>query len=205
MSRTRSWRRIIRISDYSGFLAAAAMETVWEIEEINRRARTDALTGLANRQAFEERLDALIIETDRFGGAGALVVIDIDHFKHVNDTYGHHVGDLVLRRVAALLQHTVRVVDLCARYGGEEMAILLPQTTLVGAAPISWRERLRKKAVGDTPIVIEGRKIPITISLGVACYPEGARNRDELFAAADPGLAMAHKRGGRNRVVSDVV
>jgi diguanylate cyclase (GGDEF)-like protein len=181
-----------------GLLGAAALETVWEIEEISRRARTDALTGLANRQQFEERLTRIVMETNRFGGSCALVVIDIDRFKHVNDTFGHQIGDQVLQRVAAALQREVRTVDLCARYGGEEMAILLPQTGLDGGMQLA--ERLRS-AIEVHPISIAGREIPITISLGVAAYPDGARDRDELFAAADRALYGA-KRGGRNRVVA---
>jgi diguanylate cyclase (GGDEF)-like protein len=181
-----------------GVMAARALETVWEIEEINRRARTDALTGLANRQQFEERLSRIVMETNRFGGSCTLVVVDIDRFKHVNDTYGHQVGDEVLRRVAAALQAEVRNVDLCARYGGEEMALLLPQTDLTGGCQLA--ERLRN-AVGGRPFVIGGREIYVTISLGVATYPEGARDRDELFTAADRALYGA-KRGGRNMVAA---
>lgn len=181
-----------------GVMAAHALETVWEIEEINRRARTDALTGLANRQQFEERLSRIVLETNRFGGSCTLIVIDIDRFKQVNDTYGHQTGDEVLKRVAIVLQEEVRNVDLCARYGGEEMALLLPQTDLAGGCQLA--ERLRS-AVGDKPVVIGGREIHVTISLGVATYPEGARDRDELFSAADRALYGA-KRAGRNKVVA---
>jgi len=180
-------------------LGAAALETVWEIEEINRRARTDSLTGLANRRQFEERLGRIVAETNRFGGSCALVVLDIDRFKHVNDTFGHQAGDEVLRRVATTLQQAVRVVDLCARYGGEEMALLLPQTDLSGAARLA--ERLRQ-SVADRVILAGAHEISITVSLGVAAYPEGARDGEELFAAADRALYEA-KRKGRNRVVSD--
>ncbi|MDQ2948752.1 MAG: GGDEF domain-containing protein [Acidobacteriota bacterium] len=181
-----------------GVMAARALETVWEIEEINRRARTDALTGLANRQQFEERLSRIVMETNRFGGSCTLIVADIDRFKHVNDTYGHQVGDEVLRRVSVALQQEIRTVDLCARYGGEEMALLLPQTDLAGGCQLAERLRI---AVGGRPFVIGGRDISVTLSLGVATYPEGARDRDELFSAADRALYGA-KRGGRNMVVA---
>ncbi|MFI5239823.1 MAG: diguanylate cyclase [Gemmatimonadales bacterium] len=181
-----------------GVMAAHALETVWEIEEINRRARTDALTGLANRQQFEERLSRIVMETNRFGGSCTLVMIDIDRFKQVNDTYGHQAGDEVLKRVSLVLQQEIRNVDLCARYGGEEMALLLPQTDLAGGCQLAERLRI---AVGDRPFVIGGREIRVTISLGVATYPEGARDRDELFSAADRALYGA-KRAGRNQVVA---
>lgn len=184
-----------------GLLATAALETLWEIEEINRRARTDSLTGLANRQQFEERLTRIVTETNRFGGSCALVLVDIDRFKHVNDTFGHQVGDEVLKQVGAALQGEIRTVDLCARYGGEEMALLLPQTDLAGACQLA--ERLRR-AVVDRPAEVGGRSIPVTISLGVSSYPDGARDRDELFAAADRALYGA-KRAGRNKVVADAV
>ncbi len=179
-------------------LGGAALETIWEIEEINRRARTDALTGLANRQQFEDRLTRIVAETNRFGGSCALVVADIDRFKHVNDTFGHQFGDQVLKRVAAALQNEIRTVDLAARYGGEEVAILLPQTNLEGACQLA--ERLRK-AVARHPHTVGGREITVTISLGVAAYPEGARDRDQLFLVADRALYAA-KRAGRNRVVT---
>lgn len=182
-----------------GLLGAAALETVWEIEEINRRARTDALTGLANRQTFEERLTRIVSETDRFGGCCALVLVDIDRFKHVNDTFGHQSGDSVLQQVAATLQKEVRTVDLLARYGGEEMAFLLPQTDLEGGMQLA--ERLRQ-AVCEHPYAVAGREVPITISLGVSAYPAGARSQDELFAAADRALYEA-KRAGRNKVAAD--
>ena len=181
-----------------GVMAAHALETVWEIEEINRRARTDVLTGLANRQVFEERLSRIVMETNRFGGSCTLVIVDIDRFKHVNDTYGHQIGDEILRRVADALQQEIRTVDLCARYGGEEMALLLPQTDLAGGCQLA--ERLRV-GVGGRPFVVGGRDIAVTISLGLATYPEGARNRDELFSAADRALYEA-KRGGRNMFVA---
>ena len=181
-----------------GVMAAHALETVWEIEEINRRARTDALTGLANRQQFEERLSRIVMETNRFGGSCTLIVVDIDQFKHVNDTHGHQVGDEVLKRVASAMEAEIRNVDLCARYGGEEMALLLPQTDLSGGCQLA--ERLRH-AVSSRAFVIGGREVGVTISLGVATYPEGARDRDELFAVADRALYAA-KRGGRNQVVA---
>jgi diguanylate cyclase (GGDEF)-like protein len=181
-----------------GVMAAHALETVWEIEEINRRARTDSLTGLANRQQFEERLSRIVMETNRFGGSCTLVVVDIDRFKQVNDTYGHQVGDEVLKRVSAALQHEVRNVDLCARYGGEEMALLLPQTDLSGGCQLA--ERLRV-AVGGKAFTIGAQDIHVTVSLGVATYPDGARDRDELFAVADRALYEA-KRAGRNKVVA---
>lgn len=177
-------------------LAAASLETVWEFEEMSRRARTDPLTGLGNRQQFEERLRQIVLETDRFGGTCALVLGDIDHFKRVNDEHGHQAGDQVLRAVADIFTRTIRVVDSCARYGGEELALFLPQTGLDGARELA--ERLRAR-VAEQPLMVAGRPVSVTISFGVATYPDVAHTREDLFESADRALYAA-KREGRNRV-----
>ena len=177
-------------------IAAVSLETMWEIEEVTRRARTDQLTGLANRRHFDEQITRVLAETDRFGGSASLVVADIDYFKAVNDTYGHDGGDVVLQSVAQTFQDGVRNVDTCARYGGEEIAVLLPQTGLDGAR--DFAERLRK-AIEGRVVSHSGREISVTASFGVATYPESVPNHDGLFAAADRALYQA-KAEGRNRV-----
>jgi diguanylate cyclase (GGDEF)-like protein len=184
-----------------GLLAAVArgsLEKVWEIEEVTQRARTDDLTGLANRRHFDEQLRRVLAETDRFGGTSSLILVDIDLFKAVNDTYGHEAGDAVLRQVAKTLGDGVRAVDICARFGGEEIAILLPQTPVVGASELA--ERLRK-AIADRPVVHEGTPIRVTASFGIAGYPETVPHGDWLFPAADKALYSA-KSEGRNCVRS---
>jgi diguanylate cyclase (GGDEF)-like protein len=183
-----------------GALAATSLEMVWEMEEVSRRARTDALTGLANRRAFDEQLEQLLAHADRFGHAVSLILADVDHFKKVNDSWGHEAGDAVLRAIAKTLSDGVRAVDVCARFGGEEIAILLPQTSLVGAAELA--DRLRR-AIEAKPIMARGEEIPVTISCGVACYPEGVLTKEALFAAADRALYDA-KNAGRNCVKSAV-
>lgn len=190
--------RDIRTVRVLAALAAVSLETVWEIEEVTRHARTDPLTGLANRRCFDDQLARLLAETDRFGGAMSLVMVDIDHFKTVNDTYGHDAGDLVLQAVARALQEGVRTVDVCARFGGEELAILLPQTPLAGAIELADRLRL---AVERRTLAHAGGSIAVTASFGVASYPESVTTRDGLFAATDRALYRA-KREGRNRVRS---
>ena len=179
-----------------GAIAATALEIVWEIEEVNRRAETDALTGLANRRRFDESLQRELSHSDRFGHPVSLVLVDIDHFKKVNDSHGHEAGDAVLRAVARMLADGVRGVDLCARFGGEEMAILLPQTTAAGAFELA--DRLRRRIAGR-PIRHNENDISVTASFGVASYPEGVRVRDGLFQAADAALYDA-KHDGRNCV-----
>lgn len=181
-----------------GALADTSLEMVWEMEEVSRRARTDALTGLANRRAFDEQLEHLLAHADRFGHAVSLILVDVDQFKQVNDTYGHETGDAVLKWIAKSLSDGVRAVDMCARFGGEEIAILLPQTQLGGAVELA--DRLRK-AIGAKPILALGNEVPVTVSCGVACYPDGVLTKEALFAAADRALYEA-KSAGRNRVKS---
>ena len=177
-------------------LAGSALQTVWEIEEITRRSRTDPLTGLYNRGHFEDRMRQMIAETARFGGESSLVMFDIDHFKAVNDTRGHQAGDAVLKGIARLLEGRVRTVDTCARYGGEELALLLPRTELEGAIELANRLRL---AVSDYPVRVAGEVVPVTISGGVATFPRCARSAEALVAAADAALYRA-KQAGRDRV-----
>ena len=179
-------------------VARAFLEKVWEIEDVSQRARTDALTGLANRREFDEQLRRVLAETDRFGGTSSLIVVDIDLFKNVNDMYGHEAGDAVLRQVGKILGDGVRAVDICARYGGEEMAILLPQTPISGASELA--ERLRS-AIADRAVQFEGTSIRVTASFGIAGYPETVPHGDWLFPAADKALYQA-KEGGRNCVKS---
>jgi diguanylate cyclase (GGDEF)-like protein len=174
-------------------LAGASLETVWEIQEITRRATIDPLTGLFNRGYFETLLRHMITETDRFGGTSALIMVDLDHFKKVNDTYGHLAGDAVLKTIAEVLTRRVRAVDSCARYGGEELALLLPRTDVEGAAELA--ERLREAVVANW----KGTKLEVTISCGVAAYPRCARTAEDLIAAADQALYAA-KAAGRNVV-----
>ena len=179
-----------------GQLAATSLEMVWEIEEVNKRARTDALTGLPNRGAFDDSLEYLLKQADRNGRQLSLIMADVDHFKKVNDTWGHDAGDAVLKWIAKTIVATKRAVDIAARFGGEEIAVLLPETDLSGAREVA--ERMRK-AVESLPVHVAGEEIPITISLGVACYPEGVITKEALFAAADRALYDA-KSAGRNCV-----
>lgn len=182
-----------------GLLAAVArgpLEIIWEIEEVSRRARTDALTGLANRRHFDEQLRRVVAETDRFGGTCSLILADIDHFKSINDQHGHDAGDAVLKHVAQLMSDAVRAVDMCARYGGEEIAILLPQTSETGAAELA--ERLRV-TLESRPISRNGQPVRATASFGIATYPSPVPQGDWLVLAADKALYAA-KAAGRNCV-----
>ena len=177
-------------------IVASSLELVWQFAEVDRRARTDQLTGLWNRHHFGEQLQRTLNEADRYGTQVSLVLVDIDHFKRVNDTWGHEAGDAVLRQVARILQDGVRSVDICVRYGGEEIALLLAQTDSEHAVEVA--ERLRGR-IAAQPLKHRGAEIVVTASFGVATYPETVKVRDQLFPASDKALYIA-KHEGRNRV-----
>jgi diguanylate cyclase (GGDEF)-like protein len=189
-------RREVENVNLLGVIAARSLETAWEIEEEWRIARTDPLTGLANRRHFDEQLTRIIGESLKYGAPASLIVADVDHFKKVNDTYGHEAGDEVLKAVARVFMGCVRAEDVCARYGGEEIAILLPETTVARAQEVAERVR---RAIELRTIVHDEHEIPVTASFGVAGYPESSALRDGLFPAADRALYEA-KAAGRNRV-----
>lgn len=157
----------------------------------------DELTGAANRRALTQALDRDVARAVRAGESYALMMLDIDHFKAVNDTHGHHAGDRVLCHVAAVLRARLRAQDLVGRYGGEEFMLLLPNTTLDGAAALA--ETLRE-VMAQTPCLHEGRAIAVTVSIGVCgARLENANGWDRLIQAADQALYRA-KAAGRNRV-----
>ena len=166
-------------------------------DEIRRLLITDQLTGVSNRARFYELAEAEYARWKRFRQPLSALMIDIDHFKRINDTYGHAAGDEVLKQVAVSLQTGLRSIDVIGRLGGEEFAILLPSIDLEGAEMVA--ERLRRTIAGLSPIS-DGTAIPVTISVGVAQISGGAREFDGLLKAADAALYGA-KQGGRNKVV----
>ncbi|HEX4719476.1 MAG TPA: diguanylate cyclase [Thermoleophilaceae bacterium] len=178
--------------------ATLSIENVDLHETVQQQAVTDELTGLFNVRQFHSRLDGEIERAERFGTPLSLVMLDIDKFKSVNDTYGHQQGDRVLVEVARVLRRLSRDVDLPARYGGEEMAVVLPQTDLGGAELGAERMRAAIESM-QIPRLDGGGLLPITASFGVAAFPSQATGKTALIAAADAALYRA-KRGGRNRV-----
>jgi len=183
--------------------AAEAIEKSLDREESTRRqeamrqlAETDALTGLLNRRALNEKLLREVERASRYGTVLTCIMIDIDHFKTANDSYGHQAGDRVLVQFAELLRREQRSVDVVARFGGEEFVVLLPETGSAGARLFAERvlRRVSNAAFGEADI-----PIPITVSLGLATFPdERAPDADALLRLADRNLLRA-KSDGRNR------
>jgi diguanylate cyclase (GGDEF)-like protein len=163
-------------------------------------ATTDGLTGLVNHRTFQERIAEMLARAERSQGRQALLLTDIDHFKKVNDTYGHPVGDEVLRGVAQVVRDCVRKVDVAARYGGEEFAIVLEGTDLAGARMLA--ERIRSE-VQKQVFPSEKGSFSCTLSLGIAVYPDDGKDGKALIAHADQALYHA-KHNGRNRAVAFV-
>jgi diguanylate cyclase (GGDEF)-like protein len=180
--------------------AAISIENVDLHETIQRQAVTDELTGLFNHRRFQEVMTAEVERTRRFGQELGLIMLDIDNFKRVNDTYGHLQGDLVLKEVARVLRESSREIDEPARYGGEEMAVALPQTGLQGAYEFAERVRQRIEAL-QLPLLEGEGTLRVTASFGAASLPHSAKvDKDALVAAADAALYRA-KRSGKNRTV----
>jgi diguanylate cyclase (GGDEF)-like protein/PAS domain S-box-containing protein len=177
--------------------AAIAIENARLFEEVQRLSITDGLTKVYNRRHFEERLKAEFQRARRYARPLALLILDLDYFKEVNDRYGHPVGDAVLAQFAALVQTHVRETDIVTRYGGEEFAVILPETDQADALRVT--EKLRR-AVADHAFVYEGYTIQNTCSAGVAALPDLAlASPEELIERADQALYRAKQRG-RNQV-----
>jgi diguanylate cyclase (GGDEF)-like protein len=167
-------------------------------EKTERLATTDGLTGLLNHRTFQERMEAQFRQSERYGKRLSFILCDIDHFKTVNDTYGHPVGDVVLRGVAATIAKEARTTDIVARYGGEEFAVVMPETDPAGAMVIA--ERIRER-ISRLVFETEQGALRINMSLGVAAFPDDAKAKAELIERADACLYHA-KRHGRNQSVA---
>ena len=173
-----------------------------ELREKNVRleelSNTDGLTKITNRRHFMEVFELEFMRAERYSAAMTYVMIDLDHFKRINDEYGHLVGDRALIACANVLREGLRAHDVVARYGGEEFALLLPETDLAGARVVAERYRRR---IEETTIAVGEQTVNMTASLGVACCPHDQVNSiDDLIRLADDALYRA-KQDGRNRVV----
>jgi diguanylate cyclase (GGDEF)-like protein len=187
--------RIGQVStDEFGELALAFDSMAGKLEEMATR---DSLTMLFNRREFHRYLIAEVGRSERYSHSMALLMLDIDHFKSVNDQHGHQVGDEALKAVAARISRSVRSVDHVSRYGGEEITLILPETEREGA--LSMADQVRAKIEKETFQLPSGLEIALTASIGVAVFPTDARTESELVAAADVAVYEA-KNEGRNCV-----
>jgi diguanylate cyclase (GGDEF)-like protein len=177
-------------------VAAIALENAQLFGEVQRLAITDGLTGTHNRHHFFELAERELNRARRFGQPVSAIMLDVDHFKQVNDTYGHAVGDQVLRVVAERCGESIRDIDILGRYGGEEFAIILPGTDLSGTPTMA--ERLRR-SIADAPIPTDKGDLTVTISLGVASSAQDDEDAAALLNRADVAMYEA-KQAGRNRV-----
>ncbi len=178
--------------------ASVSVENVGLHEAVERQAVTDALTGLANRRRFEDVLTREVERSRRFDEQVSLILLDIDDFKVVNDTHGHQVGDEVLRAVAEVLRDSGRELDEAARYGGEELAVVLPGTDLTGA--VNLGERVRE-GIAAIVVPVGDVEVRVTASIGAATRPGSGDDIESLIEAADAALYEA-KRAGKDRVVA---
>ncbi len=172
------------------------LRSLGDFRRVVSQAATDSLTGLANRWQFDEELALEWRRAERVGDSLALILADLDDFKSVNDSYGHPVGDKVLRRIAEILATNIRQVDLAARYGGEEFAVIVPEADLEGAVQLA--ERLRTALETSEVELPDGKRMTVTASFGVAVKGDLLQGED-LIASADEALYEA-KRAGKNRV-----
>jgi diguanylate cyclase (GGDEF)-like protein len=178
--------------------AAIAVENARLYSQAQELAIHNGLTGIYNYRYFMKQLDEEIKRAERYGRSVALMMIDIDLFKHVNDSFGHQRGDEVLRGLASTLVNATRETDVVARYGGEEFCVILPETDLEAALEVA--EKLRASVAKASYAREKGNSIKITISIGVASYPGVAGNQEDLLRKADDALYAAKTK--RNMVVS---
>lgn len=193
------WLSFRIAADALAKLDAAAAELGRQKDAAEQMARTDVLTGLANRRAFDEVAQREVQLAQRYGTPLTLVITDLDHFKTINDRFGHYGGDEVLKNFAQVLLASSRSVDLIGRWGGEEFVVLMPGTTLEEACHAAERMRL---AAAGTPTQVDGEPCGYTASFGVVSFRTGVPTLDDLLGRADAALYRA-KKNGRNRVESE--
>ncbi len=176
----------------------AALERARLFQEVQSLALTDPLTGLHNRRGIFELSRVEFARAQRLDRPVCCMMLDLDHFKQINDNYGHQAGDQILQEFAHRCKHAIREMDLVGRYGGEELIIIMPETNLATALHVA--ERLRK-TVANTPVKLSNCEINMTVSIGLAQRDEYTLHLETLIARADQAMYIAKHRG-RNRVAT---
>jgi diguanylate cyclase (GGDEF)-like protein len=177
---------------------ALHIEQARELDRMRETAARDPLTQLRNRRAFDEVFTSETVRFARYGRPLSILVIDLDHFKSINDQFGHEAGDDVLCRTARIIEASIRDIDTAARFGGEEFVVLLPETDIRSAIDVA--ERIRS-TVAESDIDFRGRRIPVRASIGVSACPDRVPIPADLIGSADTALYQA-KTEGRNRVIA---
>jgi diguanylate cyclase (GGDEF)-like protein len=186
------------------FLSLETTRDVRHMSVLEQESITDSLMGIYNRRYLERRLTSEVARASRYGMPLSVLLLDIDHFKRINDSYGHQVGDVVLAELAQLIVNTVRTTDIVTRYGGEEIMVIAPSTPLKTATNLA--ERLRK-IIEHRPLDVPAKlhrklkALHITVSVGVACFGQSANDFQSLIQSADEALYRAKKKG-RNCVIT---
>ena len=186
--------RHVKLLEQLAYQIAMPIENARLYAKTERMARVDSLTGLLNRRSLDEILPSEIGRHSRYGGVFSLIIFDVDTFKSLNDNYGHLAGDELLRQIGIIMKNNIRESDQAFRYGGDEFAVLLPQTQIESALKVA--ERIRQQTYAKIQI----GSLPISISLGLATWPSDGIGPNEIIAAADIALYSA-KRGGGNRCI----
>lgn len=176
-------------------LVGASIGNVKLFEKTQRQATTDGLTGLVNHKTFYEMLEKELWRSRRYGGRISLVMIDVDNLKKINDTYGHRTGDKALRQISTKIKQCIRQIDTAARYGGDEFAVILPNTALADALVVAER---MVEAVGSSTVHHDSEEIPLSISVGLGQYDSNTKPED-ITSRSDQALYVA-KQAGKNTV-----
>ncbi len=187
-------RRDVKLLEQLAAQIAMPLENTQLYAMAKKKAGVDELTGLYNRRSLEEVIDSEISRHSRYGGAFSLAILDLDSFKLYNDTYGHLAGDTLLQIIGRNIKNAIRNADYAFRYGGDEFAVLLPQTSIDAA--LSVLERVREKIVDG----VDTHKITITASIGLACWPDDGISHTDIIASADVSLYRAKRKGGNQTI-----